>query len=73
MAQLSSSKPFFVVAATAEAFLTSGPGEWRPSFPTLIFELHGLDRDLVQGQGCGVSGFGVVVLATVYCNWVVPN
>ena len=73
MVHLSSSEPFFVVAATTEAFLTSASGEWHPSFPTLVLELHGPDRDLVQGQGSGVGGFWEAVLAVVYCNRVIPN
>jgi hypothetical protein len=72
MAQFSSN-PFFVIATTMEAFLTSRSGEWRLGFHELIFKLHGPDRDLVQGQGSGVGDFGVVVLAAVYCNRVVPN
>ena len=73
MALLSSSVPFFIIAATAEAFLTSRLGEWHPGLPVLVFELHSPDQDLVQGWGSGAGGFGVMVLASVYCNWVVPN
>jgi len=41
--------------------------------PVLVFELHGPNRDLVQGWGCGVGNFGLAVLATIYYNRVVPN